>query len=78
LNVQRTPQRTDPVLRSKTFAWLSNAELTVARGLALDLSRERVTEWLAQFERERLVVRQGRQLAVHVNQPGNSTNMRVA
>jgi hypothetical protein len=79
LNIQRTSQRTDPVLRSKAFAWLSNAELAVACGLALDLSRPRVTERVAQFERERLlVVRQWRQLAVHVNQPGKSTNMCVA
>lgn len=44
----------------------------------VDASRPRVTEHLAQFEREHLAVRQGRQLAVRVDQPGNSTNMRVA
>jgi hypothetical protein len=35
-------------------------------------------ERLAQFEREHLAVRQGRQLAVRVEQPGHSTNMRDA
>jgi hypothetical protein len=61
LYIQRTPQRTDPeVLRSKAFSWLSGAEtLMVASGFALNFSRPRVTQRLVQFERERLVVRQG-------------------
>jgi hypothetical protein len=59
--IQRTPQRTNPeVLRLKAFSWLPSAELTVfAHGLAFDPSRPRVSERLAQFERERPVVRQG-------------------
>jgi hypothetical protein len=50
----------------------------VARGFALNFSRPRVTERLAHFERERLGVRQGRQVAVYVDQPNNSTKMRAA
>jgi hypothetical protein len=50
----------------------------VARGFALNFSRPRATERLAHFERERLAVRQGRQLAAYVDQPNNSTKARVA
>lgn len=80
LYIQRTSRRTNPeMLRLKAFSWLPSVELTVfARGLDLDFTQPIVAERLAQFQREHLVVRQGRQFAVHVDQPGNSTNMRVA
>jgi CRP-like cAMP-binding protein len=41
-------------------------------------SRPRVTEHLAQFERDRFVLRQGRQLVVQVNKLSDSMALRAA